>query len=87
METRQNKNVGKAAVTRLRKNLEKAKANDRKYNHMRQVLLDGLTLDPKTVNGESQHDKLEIVEKVIHENLEVLHDIEAILASKRRLYE
>ena len=72
-------------IKKLKRNLLKAKANEVKYKQIRKVLLDALSKDETTEDGQSQHEKLETVEKAIINNLSVLYDIEAILASKGRL--
>jgi len=77
---------GEPEIIKLKRNLEKAKANDAEYKKVRQVLLDGLSQGQTTEDGQSQDEKLEIVDRAIIKNLEVLNDIETILASKGRLY-
>ena len=72
-------------IKKLKRNLLKAKANEGKYKQIRKVLLDALSKGETTEDGQSQHEKLETVEKAIINNLSVLYDIEAILASKGRL--
>ena len=74
-------------IRKLRENLEKAKANDEEYKKVRLVILDALSQGQTTEDGQSQDAKLEIVDKALLSNLEVMFDIEAILASKGKLYE
>ena len=74
-------------IKKLRENLEKAKANDEEYKKVRLVILDALSQGQTTEDGQSQDAKLEIVDKALLSNLEVMFDIEAILASKGKLYE
>ena len=68
-------------ITRFKEDLQKANSNDIEYNRIRGVLLDGLAKGDKTREGESQHKKLENVEKMIRSNLRVKHDLEVILAT------
>ena len=68
-------------INRFKEDLQKAKSNDIEYNRIRGVLLDGLAKGDKTRDGESQHRKLENVEKMIRDNLRVKHDLEVILAT------
>ena len=68
-------------ITRFKEDLQKANSNDIEYNRIRGALLDGLAKGDKTQEGESQHKKLENVEKMIRSNLRVKHDLEVILAT------
>jgi hypothetical protein len=68
-------------INRFKEDLQKANSNDIEYNRIRGVLLDGLAKGDKTRDGESQHRKLENVEKMIRDNLRVKHDLEVILAT------
>jgi hypothetical protein len=68
-------------INRFKEDLQKANSNDIEYNRIRGVLLDGLAKGDKTQDGESQHRKLENVEKMIRDNLRVKHDLEVILAT------
>ena len=68
-------------ITRFKEDLQKANSNDIEYNRIRRALLDGLAKGDKTRDGESQHRKLENVEKMIRDNLRVKHDLEVILAT------
>jgi hypothetical protein len=68
-------------ITRFKEDLQKANSNDIEYNRIRGALLDGLAKGDKTREGESQHKKLENVEKMIRSNLRVKHDLEVILAT------
>ena len=68
-------------INRFKEDLQKANSNDIEYNRIRGVLLDGLAKADKTRDGESQHRKLENVEKMIRDNLRVKHDLEVILAT------
>jgi hypothetical protein len=68
-------------INRFKEDLQKANSNDIEYNRIRGVLLDGLAKGDKTREGESQHKKLENVEKMIRSNLRVKHDLEVILAT------
>jgi len=70
---------------RLARELQRSKANDVEYNRIRRALLDGLTRGESTQEGDSQHEKLESVERAIRENLRVMHDLEVILASNHAL--
>ena len=65
---------------RLARELQQTKANDAEFNRIRRALLDGLARGETTREGESQHAKLESVERNIRENLRVMHDLEVILA-------
>ena len=68
-------------INRFKEDLQKANSNDIEYNRIRGVLLDGLAKGDKTREGESQHKKLENVEKMIRSNFRVKHDLEVILAT------
>ncbi len=68
-------------INRFKEDLQKANSNDIEYNRIRGALLDGLAKGDKTREGESQHKKLENVEKMIRSNLRVKHDLEVILAT------
>ena len=70
---------------RLARDLQRTKANDVEYNRIRRALLDGLTRGETTRDGDSQHEKLESVERNIRENLRVMHDLEVILATNHAL--
>ena len=70
---------------RLARELQRTKANDVEYNRIRRALLDGLTRGETTRDGDSQHEKLESVERNIRENLRVMHDLEVILATDHAL--
>jgi len=70
---------------RLARELQRSKANDVEYNRIRKALLDGLTRGETTRDGDSQHEKLESVERAIRENLRVMHDLEVILATNHAL--
>ena len=68
-------------INRFKEDLQKANSNDIEYNRIRRVLLNSLANGAKTREGESQHKKLENVEKMIRDNLRVKHDLEVILAT------
>jgi len=73
--------MNRDGITRFKEDLQKANSNDIEYNRIRIALLDGLAKGDKTREGESQHKKLENVEKMIRSNLRVKHDLEVILAT------
>jgi len=68
----------------LIQDLNKAKANIDRGNHMRQVLLEAITKNDVTKAGEDQHAKLETVEASIASNTEIKNDIEATLAMEHK---
>jgi hypothetical protein len=73
--------MNRTEFTKFEEDLQKANNNDIEYNRIRRALLDGLAKGEKTREGESQHKKLENVERMIRSNLKVKHDLEVILAT------
>jgi len=76
--------MSKKKVRQWRKELERAESNEKEYNRIREALLDGLSKGQTTLDGDTQHEKLEVVEKAIIENLKVKQDLEVILATYKK---
>jgi len=75
--------MSRSQMNKWTEQLAKANANEQEYNRIRNALLDGLTKNDRTRDGESQHEKLEVIERAIRENLKVKHDLEVILATHK----
>jgi len=73
--------MNQSKINKWTEQLAPANANDVEYNQIRRALLDGLSQGHKTHEGQSQHEKLEVIERAIRKNLRVKHDLEVILAT------
>ncbi len=70
--------MNRSEINKWTEQLARANANDVEYNRIRRALLDGLSEGLKTRKGQSQHEKLEVIERAICKNLRVKHDLEVI---------
>ena len=61
--------------------LKRCVSSEKQFNLIRRVLLAGLASGQTTEEGQSQHEKLELMEKAIRDNLEVKQDLEVIIAT------
>jgi hypothetical protein len=75
--------MNRSEINKWREQLARENANDVEYNRIMRALLDGLSEGQKTLKGQSQHEKLEVIERAIRENLRVKHDLEVILATNQ----
>ena len=71
----------RAELERRQEQLEDCLRKEAYYNYIRSALLDGLAAGQVTADGDSQHEKLERVERAIRGNLEVKQDLEVIIAT------
>jgi len=70
--------MNRSEINKWTEQLAWANANDVEYNRIRRALLDGLSEGLKTRIGQSQHEKLEVIERAICKNLRVKNDLEVI---------
>ena len=68
-------------IRRRQDQLQSCVSNEKQLNIIWRVLLDGLASGQTTEEGQSQHEKLELVERAIRDNLEVKQDLEVIIAT------
>ena len=71
----------RAELERRQEQLQDCLRKEAYFNYIRSALLDGLAAGQATADGDSQHEKLESVERAIRGILEVKQDLEVIIAT------